>query len=140
MDQIIYATMGGAFIGLSAAGMMLSNGRVMGISGIVGGLFQSRSWNFYWRLAFVLGMVIGAVLIKPLGFSVMSVQVDRSIYLIIVGGFFVGLGTTIGNGCTSGHGICGISRFSIRSVVATCTFMISGIVTVYILKFFGVGS
>ena len=139
MESIIYATIGGSLIGLSAAGMLLTNGRVLGVSGILGGIFQNRSWNLYWRVSFILGMLIGAFLIEPLGFSIMSEAVDRSSLLIIVGGFLVGVGTIVGSGCTSGHGVCGISRFSVRSIVATGLFMISAIIAVFVLKFFGVG-
>ena len=111
----------------------------MGVSGIVGGLFRAKGNNLQWRVVFLLGMILGSFLIEPLGFSMMSIPVDRSLFLVAVGGLCVGLGTTIGNGCTSGHGVCGISRFSVRSIVATCCFMTSAILTVFILKQFGVG-
>ena len=118
--------------------MLWSNGKVLGVSGIVGGALRAKSWDLFWRIAFILGMIVGALLIQPSGFSVMSESVDRSLVGVAVGGLLVGFGTTISNGCTSGHGICGISRLSPRSIVATSCFIATGILAVtFINIFFG---
>ncbi|MCB0389966.1 MAG: YeeE/YedE family protein [Bdellovibrionales bacterium] len=138
MTQFLYPILGGVLIGLSAAGMLWSNGKVLGVSGIVGGALRAKSWDLFWRIAFILGMIVGALLIQPSGFSVMSESVDRSLVGVAVGGLLVGFGTTISNGCTSGHGICGISRLSPRSIVATSCFIATGILAVtFINIFFG---
>ncbi|GGD01501.1 YeeE/YedE family protein [Undibacterium terreum] len=131
------ALLGGVLIGLAAAALMLFNGRIAGISGIVGGLF-GRSASFSagdkgWRIAFVLGLVLA-----PFAYRLFAVlpesQVDASWPVLIVAGLLVGFGTRYGSGCTSGHGVCGLSRFSARSLVATLLFMAAGFVTVYLLR------
>ena len=134
LDPYYLPLLGGIMIGLSAAGMYLANGRVMGVSGIVNGVFVRKSWDLYWRILFLIGLFTGSFFIEPLGFSIMQEAVDRPLVLTAIGGLLVGLGTTIGNGCTSGHGVCGIGRFSVRSIVATIVFMTAGIITVYILN------
>jgi len=134
-ESYLSALFGGVLIGLAAAGMLWSNGKILGVSGIIGGIFRSKSWDFYWRISFIVGLLLGALLIEPLGYSIMQLEIDRSIFMTGLGGLLVGFGTTIGNGCTSGHGVCGISRFSSRSIVATLIFMFSGIFTVAILNY-----
>ncbi|RME16814.1 MAG: YeeE/YedE family protein [Bdellovibrio sp.] len=124
---------GGVLIGLAAAGMLFFHGKILGVSGIVGGLLNDRSRNMYWRLTFLLGLLLGALLLEPLGFSVMHETTGISLIYIGVGGFLVGLGAALGNGCTSGHGVCGISRLSPRSIIATVSFMITGFLSVTVL-------
>ena len=130
------AFIGGLFIGLAVILFFVSTGRLAGISGIVNNtLTNTTNWlsNFLFIIGLVLGPIVYAfILNKDIPFSVTSSQP-----LIIIGGILVGLGTKIGKGCTSGHGICGISRFSFRSILATLTFMIAAMVTVFALKWLG---
>ena len=130
------AFIGGLFIGLAVILFFVSTGRLAGISGIVNNtLTNTTNWlsNFLFIIGLVLGPIVYAfILNKDITFSVISSQP-----LIIIGGILVGLGTKIGKGCTSGHGICGISRFSFRSILATLTFMIAAMVTVFALKLLG---
>jgi len=130
----ITALLGGALIGLSASLLLLLNGRMAGISGIMNGLFSSPIKEEMWRGLFLLGLVLGAIGYQTFSESGIPIRQDYPMSAIIIGGFLVGIGTRMGSGCTSGHGICGISNFSIRSISATLTFMASGIITVYVLK------
>lgn len=124
---------GGALIGLAAAMLLLLNGRIAGICGIVSGLLQPVRGDVGWRLAFVIGLVIA-----PLAFSwitvLPAVQVDADTATLIAAGLLVGLGTRYGSGCTSGHGVCGLSRLSPRSLAATVAFMCAGFATVYLVR------
>ena len=130
----VSALLGGALIGLSASLLLLINGRMAGISGIMNGLFSSPKKEEIWRSLFLLGLIIGAFIFQLLTNDSLQLRHDYPMLLIILGGFLVGVGTRMGSGCTSGHGICGIASFSIRSITATITFMLSGMVTVFILK------
>ena len=127
------AAAGGALIGLAVALLLLVNGRVAGVSGIVGGVLRPRRGDVGWRLAFVAGLVaapIAYTLVRtmpPIGF-------DVSMPSIGLAGLLVGIGTRYGAGCTSGHGICGISRLSPRSIAATLCFMVAGIATVFVTR------
>lgn len=124
---------GGALIGLSAALLVLMNGRVAGISGILGGLLRSVHGDRGWRLAFLAGLVAAPLLyaiVQPLP----QAQVDADYLTLIVAGLAVGIGTRYGAGCTSGHGVCGLSRLSGRSLVATLSFMAAGFVTVFVVR------
>lgn len=125
---------GGALIGLSVAIMILFKGRIAGISGVSGGLLTASRDDLVWRIIFLLGLIGGAVLIDHWMPMDGMPRVDRSVWLLIIGGFLVGFGTRLGNGCTSGHGVCGIARLSGRSVIATLTFMGSAALTVYIMR------
>lgn len=141
------ALAGGALIGLSAAMLILFNGRIAGISGVLGGLLRPGTGDFGWRIAFVAGLLIAPlvwqlVVLLPASrwltvtdytkVALITVrQIDASAMLLIVAGLLVGIGTRYGAGCTSGHGVCGLSRLSVRSLVATLTFMASGFATVY---------
>ena len=109
------------------------NGRIAGISGIVGGLLNPKKGDILWRIAFVAGLVLSP-LIFGLVFFMPKVQIEASYPLLIVAGLLVGIGTRYGSGCTSGHGVCGLSRRSPRSIVATLAFMLAGFVTVYIIR------
>lgn len=127
------ALIGGLIIGASAVLFMLVNGRIAGISGIVGGLLNPVKHDVLWRVAFVAGMIM-APLIYRLFAPLPSIQIDASYPLLVLAGLLVGIGTRYGSGCTSGHGICGISRLSLRSIVATAAFMASGIMTVFMMR------
>ena len=121
---------GGALIGLSTALMLLWHGRVAGISGIFSGLLRrSDVGELGWRAAFVLGLLAGGLLLSLVHPGGFSVDVERSPVAILAAGVIVGFGTRLGSGCTSGHGVCGISRWSPRSLAATGTFMAAGAVT-----------
>ncbi len=130
----ISALLGGALIGLSVSLLLLLNGRMAGISGIMNGLFSAPKKEEVWRGLFLLGLVLGAVIFQLITDDSLQLRQGYPILLIVLGGFLVGVGTRMGSGCTSGHGICGIANFSIRSITATITFMLSGMVTVFVLK------
>tara|TARA_Y100001956_G_C4126986_1_gene190706 strand:- start:3588 stop:4013 length:426 start_codon:yes stop_codon:yes gene_type:complete len=129
---------GGVLLGVSASMLLLMNGKIAGISGILNGLLSPQKSDYSWRLLFVIGMVSGGVLsILFLGVDVPDVS-STSLPLLIIAGTLVGFGTRLGNGCTSGHGICGIGRLSKRSIIATCVFMFVAALTVYVrLHFIG---
>ena len=124
---------GGALIGLSAALFLLFNGRIAGISGILGGLLERPKGDVYWRLAFLLGLV-AAPLAYSLAAPLPAVQVDAGTGTLVVAGLLVGVGTRYGSGCTSGHGVCGLSRLSPRSLAATAAFMLAGFATVFVVR------
>ena len=124
---------GGVLIGTAAALFLLLNGRVAGISGILGGLLHPRTGDTGWRVAFILGLV-AAPLLYQLAAPLPAVQIDAGTAQLVVAGLLVGVGTRYGSGCTSGHGVCGLSRLSPRSMVATAAFMAAGFVTVFIVR------
>lgn len=128
---------GGLLIGLSASILVAALGRIAGISGIIGALLQRPSWksvsNWGWRLAFIIGMV-AAPLIWQLFAPLPAMQMPSNSALIIVAGLLVGFGTRLGSGCTSGHGVCGLSRLSLRSLAATLTFIATGAITVFVMR------
>lgn len=125
--------LGGLLIGLAAVLFILLNGRIAGISGILGGLLRPRAGDIAWRLAFVAGILV-APLLWGLAAALPAITVDAGYPLLIAAGLLVGISTRYGAGCTSGHGVCGLSRLSPRSLVATLAFMASGFVTVYIIR------
>ena len=127
------ALLGGGLIGLAAAAFLLLNGRIAGISGIVGGLLRPQGGDIGWRLAFVAGLLI-APLAWTLAGAATTVEVNASYPMLIAAGLIVGISTRYGGGCTSGHGVCGISRLSPRSLVATVCFMITGFATVFVIR------
>lgn len=124
---------GGMLIGLAAALFVLLNGRIAGISGVLGGLLSPVRGDVLWRLAFV-----GGIIAAPLAYSIFQtlpqVQIDADYAALIAAGLLVGVGTRYGSGCTSGHGVCGLSRLSLRSLAATAIFMGAGFVTVYVVR------
>lgn len=131
------ALAGGLLIGLSAALLIALLGRVAGISGITGTLLQVPTWSsvkqWGWRLAFILGMV-SAPLVWQLSAPLPDMQMPSNPLVIIAAGLLVGFGTRMGSGCTSGHGVCGLSRLSLRSLAATITFMATGAITVFMIR------
>ena len=127
------ALAGGALIGAGASMLLLLNGRVAGISGIVGGLLRPKAGDTSWRVFFVAGLLAGGLLllaVRPASFGPAMVPVS----LVIVGGLLVGFGTRLGSGCTSGHGVCGLSRLSWRSLAATLTFMATGAMAALVVQ------
>ena len=127
------ALAGGVLIGLAAAAFVLFNGRIAGISGILGGLLRPARGDVAWRVAFLLGLVLAPLaygLVAPLP----AVRIDADVTTLAVAGLLVGLGTRYGAGCTSGHGVCGLSRRSPRSLVATVSFMVAGFITVFLTR------
>ena len=124
---------GGLLIGAGIALFALFNGRIAGISGIVGGLLRPREGETAWRIVFLAGLV-GAPLVWRLFAALPEARVDAGYPLLVLAGLLVGLGTRYGSGCTSGHGICGLSRRSPRSIMATIAFMATGFITVWLLR------
>jgi uncharacterized membrane protein YedE/YeeE len=132
------ALLGGAIIGVAVSIFMLTTGRVAGISGVVGGVVCPTRGDVAWRVAFVLGLLIVGAIAAFAAPDTVSYNVTRSIGAMSVAGLLVGFGTRLGNGCTSGHGVCGLSRFSLRSLASTLTFIGAGVVTVTVVRtFFG---
>ncbi|AHY48366.1 putative transporter component (plasmid) [Rubrobacter radiotolerans] len=129
----ISGLIGGIMIGLSATLLLLLTGRIAGISGIVGGIFTGGRESL-WRVAFLIGMLLAAVGYVAAVGSEGLVEVEVSLPLVILGGLLVGFGTRLGSGCTSGHGVCGLARFSKRSFAATATFFLVAIATVYVVR------
>ena len=127
------ALAGGVLIGIAAAMFALLNGRIAGISGVVGGLLRPMAGDVAWRAAFVIGLV-GAPLVYALFAVLPKPQIAAEYGALVLAGLLVGVGTRYGSGCTSGHGVCGLSRLSPRSLVATVTFMAAGFVTVYVTR------
>ncbi len=129
------ALLGGVLIGISVLFFLLFNGRVTGISGILSNLFlssENRTSNFL----FILGLILGPFLFQTFSNHKIEFHITSSLPLLIIGGLLVGIGTKLGSGCTSGHAVCGLARFSKRSMLATAIFMIAGILTVKIMSFF----
>lgn len=129
----VSATAGGVLIGLAAGAFILLNGRIAGISGILGGLLKPGRGDIAWRLAFLLGM-IGAPVLWMVVSALPDIEVRASTPMLVVAGLLVGYGTRLGSGCTSGHGVCGLSRMSPRSLAATLLFMGAGFATVYVVR------
>jgi uncharacterized protein len=129
------ALVGGALIGLAAVVLMLAKGRIVGASGIFAGILTlTFDDEFKWRLIFITGLLVGAAFTGLLFFDTSSIKFNGGASTIVPAGLIVGIGTVLGSGCTSGHGICGLSRFSMRSLVATIIFMAIAITTVFITR------
>jgi uncharacterized protein len=127
------ALAGGMVIGIATALLLLLAGRIAGISGIVGGLFKLQGSDMGWRIAFVAGLILAPFLWQQF-VELPAIQIDTSYLILALAGLIVGIGTRYGSGCTSGHGVCGLSRMSPRSIVATLIFMSTGIATVYVIR------
>lgn len=130
----IPSLIGGVLIGLSTSMLLLFNGRVAGISGIFGGVLIRRPGDVSWRLYFLAGLLAAGLVMALLLPSAFPREALRSTPVIALAGLFVGFGTRLGNGCTSGHGVCGISRLSARSIVATVVFMTTGVLSVFVVN------
>lgn len=122
---------GGMLLGVSATILLLINGKIAGISGILAGLLAKKPNDFSWRLIFVSGLIGGGALASTFFGADIPMSYSASTPLLIIAGLLVGVGTKLGNGCTSGHGICGMGRFSKRSIVATMVFMLAAAMTVF---------
>jgi uncharacterized membrane protein YedE/YeeE len=127
------ALAGGGLIGIAVAFLILLNGRIAGITGIIGGLFKPAKGDAAWRVAFTFGLIIAPIIWLLFG-KLPEITIDAGYNLLIVAGLVVGFGTRLGSGCTSGHGVCGISRLSPRSIIATLAFMGTGFLTVFIAR------
>jgi uncharacterized protein len=127
------ALAGGVLIGIASAIFVLVNGRIAGVSGIVGGLFRPTWDDIPWRVAFVAGLVVAPTLYGAFVY-LPALKIDANYSTLIVAGLLVGAGTRYAGGCTSGHGVCGLSRLSLRSLAATLLFMAAGFATVYIVR------
>ena len=128
---------GGVLIGISASMLLLLHGRIAGISGVVGGLLTPRRGDVSWRVLFLGGLLAGGLLLAWLSPGALDVSTGRPIWIVPVAGLLVGIGSSLGNGCTSGHGVCGISRLSPRSLAATATFMGTGVLAGLVLRLLG---
>jgi uncharacterized protein len=124
---------GGALIGLATAMFVLLNGRIAGVSGILGGLLRPARGDIAWRIAFLGGLILAAPVYGLLA-SLPQVRIDAGYGTLVVAGLVVGIGTRYGGGCTSGHGVCGVSRLSPRSIAATAAFMATGFITVFVVR------
>lgn len=124
---------GGVLLGLASALFILLNGRVLGVSGILGGLVRPRPGNTGWRIAFVAGLLVAPTLWRLFAQPVVP-RIEASEAVLVIAGLLVGWGTRYGSGCTSGHGVCGLSRLSPRSLAATLAFMAAGFATVYLVR------
>lgn len=136
----IWALAGGILIGIAVSLMLLFNGRVTGISGIIYGLMNPVRGDNAWRLYFIAGLFGGGLVLNLINPEAFHNTVSSSDAAVILAGLLVGFGTILGSGCTSGHGVCGLSRLSVRSVIATLTFIVSGILFVTLFKSLGVFS
>jgi uncharacterized protein len=130
----VTSLLGGILIGLSASVLLLFDGKIAGISGIVGGLLSPASSDTLWRVFFVTGLLVGGLLLQLVSPQVFDMGITRSGGAIVLAGLLVGFGARFGNGCTSGHGVCGMSRLSPRSLIATLTFVATGAATVYLVN------
>jgi uncharacterized membrane protein YedE/YeeE len=124
---------GGVLLGLAAAVLALMSGRILGISGIVGGLFRPQTGDIAWRVVFLVGLALAPLVWAAWG-SLPKPTIEADSFTLIIAGLLVGFGTRFGAGCTSGHGVCGLARLSPRSLVATLTFMASGFASVFVLR------
>jgi len=127
------ALAGGILIGLAAAWLILEDGRILGASGLLGGLIPPRSGDWRWRALALLGLVVSPLVARFL-FAPAAPVIEADAATLIVGGLLVGFGARLGNGCTSGHGVCGLARLSPRSLAATATFMAAGFLTVFLVR------
>lgn len=134
----INALLGGSIIGVSVSLMLLWNGRVTGISGIINGILTPAKGDTAWRGLFVVGLLTGGLVLKVLNPATFSGTLETDTWTTVVAGLLVGFGTILGSGCTSGHGVCGISRMSPRSLVSTATFISAGVVAVALFRKLGV--
>ena len=140
LSSILWATVGGGLIGLAASWLLFAKGRVAGISGIVGGLLGTWNEDSSWRWSFLVGLLVGGGVLMATLPQTIAAPTGRSLILMAAAGALVGYGTRLGSGCTSGHAICGLTRLSQRSLVATLTFMTTGVTTATLLGLIGGGS
>lgn len=130
----IASLLGGMLIGLSASAMLLLDGKIAGISGILAGILKPVAGDTLWRICFLAGLLTGGMALRVFLLTAFDFGIIRPLPILIIAGLLVGFGTRLGSGCTSGHGVCGVSRLSPRSLVATTTFVFTGALTVYLLN------
>lgn len=130
----VTASIGGVLIGLSAVMLMGLNGRIAGISGVFSGTVFGDQGDKFWRILFVAGLIGAPVIYTFASRETLAFEITSNTWLIVAGGVFVGFGTRLGSGCTSGHGVCGLSRLSVRSMVSVALFMAAGMATVAVAK------
>ena len=130
---ITQSLIGGSVIGIAVSLLLLLNGKVLGVSDILGGLFNLPFSKNYWRLFFVIGLLISPFIYNVF-YPIPSVEITSNNLMIVMGGLLVGFGSRLGSGCTSGHGVCGVARLSVRSLIATTTFILFGVLTVYVMQ------
>ena len=135
------STIGGILIGIAATMLLLTQGRIAGISSIVGGLFGTNKNDYFWRILFLIGLSVGSSTYVSLGNDIFVIDMNPFQFndkfhtlIMILGGLLVGFGSQVGSGCTSGHGVCGLGRFSMRSLIATVTFMTTAGITVLAIR------
>jgi uncharacterized protein len=131
--MIIQSVIGGSLIGIAVSLLLLLNGKVLGVSGIVSEIFNHPLSKNYWRLAFIFGLLISPHIYNIFN-PIPYVEITSSNLVIVVAGLLVGFGSRLGSGCTSGHGVCGLARLSLRSLLATMTFILFGFITVYVVQ------
>lgn len=132
--NLLGGLVGGVLIGIAASLLLLFNGRIAGVSGILGGIFGTRGGaERFWRVAFVIGLICGAA-IYSFAAAGLTIELRASNLNLLIAGLLVGFGTRLGSGCTSGHGVCGLARRSPRSLMATITFMVFGVLTVFLAR------
>jgi uncharacterized protein len=131
------ALAGGALIGVASLLVLVLDGRVLGLSGVMGGLIGRPDQDTSWRLSLVAGLATGGLLLAWLAPATVDVRLEASTGTLVLAGLCVGFGTRMGNGCTSGHGVCGIGRMSVRSLIATLTFITTGVITVLVSRGLG---
>lgn len=130
----IKALLGGGLIGMATSLMLYFDGKVAGISGIIKGLFEHRKDDTMWRFAFIWGLISGGIYLMVFNPEALNLKLERPTWAVILAGVLVGFGTSMGNGCTSGHGVCGVSRLSKRSIVATILFVTFGMISATLLS------
>jgi hypothetical protein len=130
----VSALLGGAMIGLAASALLLLNGRIAGISGILGGALEGSKDDPLWRIFFLTGLVVGPWLVTAVRGRFPEIVMQAPLLILVVAGVLVGFGTRLGKGCTSGHGVCGVARASTRSIVATVVFFLAAAMTVFITR------
>lgn len=133
MEDYLAPLMGGILIGLASSLLLLFKGKIFGISGILFGVLQKPDKEFGWRLSIIVGIISGSFIFNIFFPSLFSFELNGDYFTYALGGLMVGFGTKLGSGCTSGHGVCGIGRLSVRSITATLTFMFFGVLTVWIM-------
>jgi uncharacterized membrane protein YedE/YeeE len=136
-DTYLLPLIGGLLIGFAAGLLLLFNGKIFGVSGIIGGVISPQKGETAWKISALSGLVLAGLLMGLFGFEVFSSLPAPPMFILVVSGLLVGFGSRLGNGCTSGHGVCGVARFSPRSIAATALFTVAGILSVLLIRNFG---
>ena len=137
IDTYFLPLLGGLLIGFAASLLLLFNGKIFGVSGIVGGVISPQKGETAWKIAALVGLILGGLLMGLLRFEAFSSLPAPPMPILVASGLLVGFGSRLGNGCTSGHGVCGVARFSPRSIAATILFTVAGILSVLLIRNFG---